>query len=92
MAEGSSCVREGSYFFFFHPNTAKNRYQLEVPDSALGKNTPDDYTLQSQRKGFRRYWTPEIEEHLSDLMDAEDRRDVALKDTMRTIFQSFDQQ
>lgn len=25
-------------------------------------------------------------------MDAEDRRDIALKDTMRTIFQSFDQQ
>nr|QIC49977.1 DNA mismatch repair protein Msh6-like protein [Actinia equina] len=71
--------------------SAKNRYQLEVPDSALGKNTPDDYTLQSQRKGFRRYWTSEIEEHLADLMDAEDRRDVALKDTMRTIFQSFDE-
>lgn len=69
--------------------TAKNRYQLEVPDST-SKNTPDEYTLQSQKKGYRRYWTPEIEDQLAALTEAEDRRDAALKDTMRTIFEKFD--
>lgn len=70
---------------------AKNRFQLEIPDSA-SKNTPDEYSLQSQKKGFRRYWTPEIQEQLATLTAAEDRRDTALKDTMRTIFEQFDTQ
>ena len=70
----------------------RNRFQLEVPLSALARNTPDDYDLKSQKKGFRRYWTSEIEEMLARMIHAEDRRDTALKDTMRTIFHSFDSQ
>ena len=60
--------------------------------SALARNTPNDYDLKSQKKGFRRYWTSEIEEMLGRMIDAEERRDAALKDTMRTIFHSFDSQ
>ena len=72
--------------------TGRNRFQLEVPLSALARNTPNDYDLKSQKKGFRRYWTSEIEEMLGRMIDAEERRDAALKDTMRTIFHSFDSQ
>jgi len=69
---------------------AKNRYQLEVPDSI--RKIPDKYTLQSQKKGFKRYWTAEIEEKLAELVDAEERREEALKDTMRHVFHKFDQE
>ena len=69
---------------------AKNRFQLEVPDSV--RKIPDKYTLQSQRKGFKRYWTAEIEEKLAEIIDAEERRDNALKDTARFVFRKFDEQ
>ncbi|KAL9963214.1 hypothetical protein ACROYT_G032392 [Oculina patagonica] len=70
--------------------TAKNRYQLEVPDSI--RKIPDEYTLQSQKKGFKRYWTSQIEEKLAEIVDAEERREEALKDTMRHVFHKFDQE
>ena len=34
--------------------TGRNRFQLEVPESALARHTPDEYELKSQKKGFRR--------------------------------------
>ena len=70
----------------------RNRFQLEVPERALSRHTPNDYDLRSQRKGYKRYWTKEIEDMLARMIDAEERRDAALKDTMRTIFHSFDTQ
>ena len=39
-----------------------------------------------------RYWTKEVQGMLEKLVDAESRRDAALKDTMRSLFSSFDQQ
>ena len=69
---------------------AKNRFQLEVPDSV--RKIPDKYTLQSQKKGFKRYWTSEIEEKLAEMVDAEERREEALKDTMRHVFHKFDKE
>ena len=39
-----------------------------------------------------RYWTKEIEGMLERLVEAEGKRDAALKDTMRSLFSSFDQQ
>jgi DNA mismatch repair protein MSH6 len=70
--------------------SGRNRFQLEVPERALSRHTPNDYDLRSQRKGYKRYWTKEIEDMLARMIDAEERRDAALKDTMRTIFHSFD--
>ena len=32
----------------------RSRYQLEVPEAALARFTPDDYELKSQKKGYRR--------------------------------------
>lgn len=71
--------------------SAKNRYQIEVPESATS-SVPDKYTLQSQRKGYKRYWTADIEATMVKLTSAEERRDHSLKDTMRTIFHKFDEE
>ena len=70
--------------------TGKNRYQMEVPEYAF-KRVPDEYELFSSKKGFNRYRTPEINNFLVKLADAEDRKDSALKDTMRRIFHSYDE-
>ena len=67
-----------------------NRFQLEVPENTLLRHIPNDYELKSQRKGYQRHWTNHIEDLLARLTDTEERRDSALKDTMRTIFHSFD--
>ncbi|NXP31922.1 MSH6 protein, partial [Leiothrix lutea] len=69
--------------------TGKNRYQLEVPESVISRNLPEEYELRSSRKGFKRYWTKEIEKMLAAMVSAEERRDAALKDCMRRLFYNF---
>ena len=69
--------------------TGRNRYQLEIPESALSRQAPEEYELKSQKKGFRRYWTSDIEDMLRNLVTAEEHRDEALNNTMRTVFHSF---
>jgi len=69
--------------------TAKNRYQLEIPDSTA-KNLAHKYNITSQKKGYKRYWTSEIESMLAELMTAEEHRDSSLRDIMRRIFNAFD--
>ena len=69
--------------------TAKNRFQIEVPQGSV-KNLPQEFTVMSSKKTARRYHTPALEDMLARTMDAEDRRDAALKDTMRKIFFVFD--
>lgn len=71
----------------FH-GTDKKRYQIEIPDSQVKKIGPG-YELQSQRKGFKRYYTAEGKEFLSRSMNAEDNRDKVLKDLNRRIFAKF---
>ena len=68
----------------------KNRFQMEVPETAW-KRVPPHFELHSSKKGWRRYRTKDIEQLLAVLTEAEDRRDAALKDTMRQIFHSFDE-
>ncbi|NXB81440.1 MSH6 protein, partial [Donacobius atricapilla] len=70
--------------------TGKNRYQLEIPESAVSRNLPQEYELRSSRKGYKRYWTKEIEKMLAAMVSAEERRDAALKDCMRRLFYNFD--
>ncbi|NWR06841.1 MSH6 protein, partial [Paradoxornis webbianus] len=70
--------------------TGKNRYQLEIPESAISRNLPEEYELRSSRKGYKRYWTKEIEKMLAAMVSAEERRDAALKDCMRRLFYNFD--
>ncbi|NXS16761.1 MSH6 protein, partial [Mystacornis crossleyi] len=68
----------------------KNRYQMEIPESAIPRNLPEEYELRSSRKGYKRYWTKEIEKMLAAMVNAEERRDAALKDCMRRLFHNFD--
>ncbi|XP_043838007.1 DNA mismatch repair protein Msh6 isoform X2 [Dromiciops gliroides] len=68
----------------------KNRYQLEIPESFTLNDLPGEYELKSTKKGCKRYWTKDIEKKLADLMNAEERRDVSLKDCMRRLFFNFD--
>nr|XP_023676866.1 DNA mismatch repair protein Msh6 [Paramormyrops kingsleyae] len=70
--------------------TGRNRYQLEVPDSVQERNIPEEYEVKSTKKGWKRYWTPEIERQFSELQSWEDQRDSALKDCMRKLFYNFD--
>jgi len=70
--------------------TAKNRYQLEVPDSVSGR-VPSAYELSGQRKNYKRYVTEKTKTLLVELMEAEAKQDVALKDTMRKLFNKFDE-
>lgn len=35
--------------------TGRNRFQLEVPESALTSHIPQEYELKSQKKGYRRF-------------------------------------
>ncbi|KAK7479072.1 hypothetical protein BaRGS_00029664 [Batillaria attramentaria] len=70
--------------------TGKNRYQLEVPEAAL-KRVPEEYEVMSSKKGAKRYRTKIIENYLAELVDAEERKDAALKDIMRRIFHRFDE-
>ncbi|XP_015283165.1 PREDICTED: DNA mismatch repair protein Msh6 isoform X1 [Gekko japonicus] len=68
----------------------KNRYQMEIAESALPNNLPDEYVLRSSRKGYKRYWTKDIEKMLTEIVSAEERRDAAQKDCMKRLFYNFD--
>ncbi|XP_071996415.1 DNA mismatch repair protein Msh6 [Engystomops pustulosus] len=70
--------------------TAKNRFQMEIPESVTERNLPEEYELKSTKKGYKRYWTKAIENMFGDLANAEERRDAALKDCMRRLFYNFD--
>ncbi|XP_058658782.1 DNA mismatch repair protein Msh6 [Ammospiza caudacuta] len=70
--------------------TGKNRYQMEIPESVISRSLPEEYELRSSRKGYKRYWTKEIERMLAAMVNAEERRDAALKDCMRRLFYNFD--
>ena len=88
-------LKEQTKFFGCKINyfgTGKNRFQLEVPESAAKKITKDNenYVLESARKGFKRYSTPYIKKLFEKLMAAEDRKETVLQDVMRRIFETFD--
>ncbi|XP_070788374.1 DNA mismatch repair protein Msh6 isoform X1 [Pituophis catenifer annectens] len=68
----------------------KNRYQMEIAETAVPRDLPDEYIMKSSRKGYKRYWTKEIENMLNDIINAEERRDAAQKDCMKRLFYDFD--
>ncbi|XP_053317334.1 DNA mismatch repair protein Msh6 [Spea bombifrons] len=70
--------------------TAKNRFQMEIPENVTQHNLPEEFELKSTKKGYKRYWTKTIENLFADLVNAEERRDAALKDCMRRLFYNFD--
>ncbi|OQR93852.1 DNA mismatch repair protein Msh6 [Achlya hypogyna] len=68
----------------------EDRFQLEVPESALGAKQPREYELKSKKKGYKRFHTPEVRALLARLMAAEDKKEAALKDQTRKMFATFD--
>ena len=78
----------GAGVCFYSAKGQKERYQLEVPD-ALKRKVPSHYSVVSQRKGFTRYWTPEIRDEVDALVAAEERRSVALSDVLKNLLASF---
>lgn len=68
----------------------RNRYQMEISETAVPRDLPDEYVLKSSRKGYKRYWTRDIEKMLNEMISAEERRDAAQKDCMKRLFYNFD--
>ncbi|GLH02763.1 Probable DNA mismatch repair protein Msh6 [Gryllus bimaculatus] len=66
----------------------KKRFQLEVPEAAARK-AGNDYELQSQRKGFKRFATSKSKDLLAQLIQAEERKKSVLQDLSRRVFEQF---
>ncbi|KAF8657666.1 hypothetical protein HU200_059821 [Digitaria exilis] len=69
-------------------NVGKDMYLLEVPESLRG-SVPANYQLQSTKKGFYRYWTPELKELISELSKAEAEKESRLKGILQNLIQLF---
>ncbi|KAK9412169.1 DNA mismatch repair protein Msh6 [Crotalus adamanteus] len=74
----------------FQPDEGKNRYQMEIAETAVPRDLPDEYIMKSSRKGYKRFWTKDIEKMLNEIINAEERRDAAQKDCMKRLFYDFD--
>ncbi|KAH9551678.1 hypothetical protein CY35_09G025900 [Sphagnum magellanicum] len=66
----------------------KDTYQMEVPDRFLDK-VPADFEVRSSRKGFRRYWSPQIKELVQELATGHEHRELALRGILLRLVQKF---
>lgn len=66
----------------------KDSYLLEVADS-LSASVPCDYERRSSKKGFVRYWTPEIKNYIRELSEAESEKESKLKSIMQRLIVRF---
>ncbi|GLT71905.1 hypothetical protein SLA2020_438890 [Shorea laevis] len=66
----------------------KEAYLLEVPESLRG-SVPRDYELRSSKKGFFRYWTPNIKKLLGELSQAESEKESSLKSILQRLIGHF---
>ncbi|XP_030488613.2 DNA mismatch repair protein MSH6 [Cannabis sativa] len=66
----------------------KDTYLLEVPESLRGR-VPRDYELRSSKKGFFRYWTPNIKKFLGELAQAESEKESSLKSILQRLIGRF---
>ncbi|VDL18602.1 unnamed protein product [Hymenolepis diminuta] len=68
--------------------TGKNRFQVEVPESYMCR-VPHVWEATGQRKGFRRFRPPAINELFARLVTAEDVKQESTQGIMRRLFASF---
>ncbi|XP_050523673.1 DNA mismatch repair protein Msh6 [Daktulosphaira vitifoliae] len=80
------CKHFGCNVVYF--GTDKKRYQLEVPEVA-SKRAGDEYELQSQRKGFKRYTTNYTKKFLDQMISYEEEKIDVLKNLRERIFTRF---
>ncbi|GAB4841765.1 DNA mismatch repair protein msh6 [Ancistrocladus abbreviatus] len=66
----------------------KESYLLEVPEHLRG-SVPRDYELRSSKKGFFRYWTPDIKKLLGELSQAESEKESKLKSILQRLVGRF---
>lgn len=66
----------------------KETYLLEVPES-MGGCVPRDYELRSSKKGFFRYWTPNVKLWLAELAQAEREKESSLKNILQRLIGRF---
>ncbi|PIM97702.1 Mismatch repair ATPase MSH6 (MutS family) [Handroanthus impetiginosus] len=66
----------------------KDAYLLEVPES-LSQSIPKEYELRSSKKGFFRYWTPEIKRLIGQLSQAESEKESKLKSILQRLIGRF---
>ncbi|KAJ1289623.1 hypothetical protein BS78_02G178900 [Paspalum vaginatum] len=69
-------------------NVGRDMYLIEVPEK-LGGSVPRNYELQSTKKGFFRYWTPELKELILELSKAEAEKESKLKGILQNLIQQF---
>lgn len=68
--------------------TAKNRYQLQVPESYCDK-IPPEYRIETTRKGVKRYYTHTIDKLFQKLTVHEEELKKTLDGIMSKIFEQF---
>ncbi|KAG6593236.1 DNA mismatch repair protein MSH6, partial [Cucurbita argyrosperma subsp. sororia] len=66
----------------------KETHLLEVPESLQG-SIPQNYELRSSKKGFFRYWTPNIKKLLAELSLAESEKESSLKSILQRLIGKF---
>ncbi|KAL3648107.1 hypothetical protein CASFOL_009075 [Castilleja foliolosa] len=66
----------------------KDTYLLEVPES-LSQRISKEYELRSSKKGFARYWTPEIKNWIGELSKAESEKESKLKSILQRLIGRF---
>ncbi|KAL2641782.1 hypothetical protein R1flu_009369 [Riccia fluitans] len=71
---------------YMHLN--KEPYQIEIPDELHAK-VPASYELRSSRKGYQRYWTPEIKELLQELSAGKEQKESSLQGILRSLVKRF---
>lgn len=68
--------------------SAKNRYQLQVPDAYVSK-VPGDWRLETGRAGCKRYYTPAIDEYFAQLTIYEEQMKRILDSVLSGVFEEF---
>ncbi|KAL8142654.1 hypothetical protein V2J09_015686, partial [Rumex salicifolius] len=66
----------------------KDSYLLEVPEALCG-SIPKEYELKSSKKGFYRYWTPQIKEMVRELSHVESEKETKLKSILQKLIGKF---
>ncbi len=66
------------------------RYQLEIPEKLVeGKKRPKEFAIMSKRKGFIRFYSPEIEENLKEMSRLEEELKGVLVPFICAFFKKF---
>lgn len=79
----SSGIRQVEYF-----GKDRHRYQIEVPAPYFEK-AEKEYTLKSQKKGCKRFWTKATAEFSDNMRKLEQKELAALGAVARRVYEKF---